>query len=410
MKRVIILLTVIMLTGCSRSAEPNELAYIVAIGIDKGEKEQTYDVTLQIANPMAISGGSNEEGGEGGKKTVSNLTVTASTIFTAVNIANHLYSKELSLAHTKLIVFSEDIAKEEGLTSFSETIARSEEIRPNTFMSVVKGKAKEYLGEIKPTNEVNPVQYYEVIYESDDNGFIAKNPCQKFYAYEMSPERENVLPLSAVVKENEEKGTQKVNYDGFEFGFQDYKAGEIKVDGDIKTQTCGMAIFKDGKMISEAGAVETELYNILTGNYIKSEITYYDKNDPETPVAVVQSQQRMPDIKVNIDTTRPKIKVKLYLEADLRTVSDEYIVEQEMDSFEQQVQEEIKISAEKFLQKTATEYKSDIVGFGRFIKHNFKSFEEFEQYAWQEKYPYSEFEVEVDFHLRRSGLINRRRG
>lgn len=409
MKKLIIIMVLVLIAGCSRYSEPNELAYIVAIGIDKGEEEQAYDVTLQIANPQAISGGSKEEGGEGGKKTVSNLTVAASTIFSAVNIANHLYSKELSLAHTKLIVFSEEIAKNEGLTEFSETIARNEEIRPNTFLTVVKGKAKEYLGEIKPTNEVNPVQYYEVIYESDDNGFIAKNPCQQFYANEMSPERENVLPLSAVVKE-EEKGTQNSDYDGFEYMLKDYKAGEIKVDGDIKTQTCGMAIFKDGKMIEEAGAVETELYNILTGNYIKSEITYYDKNSPEKPIAVVQTQQRKPDIKVNIDSEVPEILVKLYLEADLRTVSEEYIVEQEMDKFEEQVQEEIEKSVLKFLDKTAREYQSDIVGFGRFIKHNFKSFEELELYNWQSRYPLSQFEVEVDFHLRRSGLINRRRG
>ena len=410
MKRILLLMCALLLTGCSRSAEPNELAYIVAIGIDKGEKTRTYDVTLQIANPMAISGGSKEEGGEGGKKTLSNLTVTASTIFSAVNIANHLYSKELSLAHTKLIVFGEEIARGEGLTSFSETIARSEEIRPNTFMTVVRGKAKEYLGEIKPTNEVNPVQYYEVIYESDDNGFIANNPCQDFYAYEMSPERENVLPLSAVIEEKEDEGTLKNDYDGFEYMSNDYIAGEIEIDGDIKTQTCGMAIFRDGKMIAEAGAVETELYNILTGNYVKSEITYYDKNAPEIPIAVVQSQQRMPDISVDISKNVPKAKVKLYLEADLRTVSQDYIVEQEMDNFEEQVEKEIAISAEEFLKKTATEYKSDIVGFGRFIKHKFKSFDEFEMYNWQERYPLTEFDVEVDFHLRRSGLINRRRG
>lgn len=409
MRKLIIIAVLVLVAGCSRSSEPDELAYIVAIGIDKGEEEKTYDVTLQIANPLAISGGSKEEGGEGGKKTVSNLTVGASTIFSAVNIANHLYSKELSLAHTKLIAFSEDIAKNEGLTEFSEAIARNEEIRPNTFLTVIKGKAKEYLGEIKPTNEVNPVQYYEVIYESDDNGFVAKNPCQQFYANEMSPERENVLPLSAVLKERE-KGTQNSDYDGFEYRLKDYKAGEIKVDGDIKTQTCGMAIFKDGKMIEEAGAVETELYNILTGNYIKSEITYYDKNSPEKPVAVVQSQQRKPDIKVNIDSDVPKILVKLYLEADLRTVSEDYIVEQEMDKFEEQVQDEIEKSALKFLEKTAREYQSDIVGFGRFIKHNFKSFDELELYNWQDRYPEAQFEVEVDFHLRRSGLINRRRG
>ena len=74
------------------------------------------------------------------------------------------------------------------------------------------------------------------------------------------------------------------------------------------------------------------------------------------------------------------------------------------------MQEEIEKSVLKFLDKTARQYQSDIVGFGRFIKHKFKSFDELELYNWQERYTRAQFEVEVDFHLRRSGLINRRRG
>lgn len=407
MKKLTVIAAAVFLCSCTRMSEPNELAYIVALGIDKSA-DMAYAITLQIANPMEISGGASEKGGEGGKETISNLTVDAPTVFSAVNIANHLYSKELSLAHTKLIVFSEEIAENEGLKEFCEAFARNEELRPNTFLSVVKGEAKEYLEEIQPTNEVNPVQYYEVIYESDDNAYIAKNSCRNFYTYEMTPERENVLPLSAVKKDNQ--GTQNSNDGGFEYMLKNFAAGEIKIDGDIKTQTCGMAIFRNGKMVAEAGAAETELYNIITGNYIKSEVTYCDKNDPTHPVALVQSQQRMPDISVDICDEVPKIKIKLYLEGDLRTVSQSYIVEQELDNLQQQVEAEIETAAVQFLKKTTDEYQSDIVGFGRFIKHNFKSFDEFEAYKWQERYLKSEFEVEVDFRLRRSGLINRKRG
>lgn len=408
MKKLALLL-VVFLCGCTRAVEPNELAYVVAIGVDKSEKPHYYDVTLQIANPMAISGGSKEEGGEGGKKTISNISISSPNIFAAVNVANHLYSKNLSLAHTKLIVFCEELCREEGLVSFSETIARSEEIRPNTYMSVVKGKAKDYLEEIKPTNEVNPVQYYQVIFESDFSGFIPENPCQDFYAYELSPERENVLPLSAVKKEDE-IGTEKIIYKGFEYLLQDYIAGEVEEESDTETQTYGMAIFRDGKMIAEAGAVETELYNIITGNYIKAEVTYSDKNDPQMPITLVQSQQRKPRIRVDIKGDRPKIKVNIYLEADLRTVSQNYIVEEELEGLEQQVIEQLSSAAKQFLHRTANEYQSDIIGFGSYAKRHFKSFDEFKAYDWANRYRDAEFEVQVDFHLRRSGLINRKRG
>ena len=157
-KALILAICGVILSGCTRSVEPNDLAYVVAIGIDTADKPELYDFTLQIANPQAISGGSNQEGGEGGKETVSNLTITAPNIYSAVNIANHIYSKNVSLAHTKLIVVCEEIARTEGLAGLGETIARNEEIRPNTYLSVVKKEAKDYLKEIKPTNEVNPVK------------------------------------------------------------------------------------------------------------------------------------------------------------------------------------------------------------------------------------------------------------
>ena len=119
MKKVSILtvLAAFLLCGCKSAVEPNDLAYVVAVGIDDADGAD-YDFTLQIANPQAISGGSSEEGGEGGRETVTDITITAPTVFSAVNIANHLYSKQLSLAHTKLIAVSEELARGEGLSEF----------------------------------------------------------------------------------------------------------------------------------------------------------------------------------------------------------------------------------------------------------------------------------------------------
>ncbi len=382
---------------------------MVAIGIDRGGEDKVYDFTLQIANPEAISGGSDENGGEGGKKTISNLTLPAPNIYSAVNITNHIYSKDVSLAHTKLVVVAEEIARTEGLFWLCETIARNEEIRPCTYIAVSKKEAKDYLKDIKPTNEVNPVKYYEVIYESLYSGFIPKNSSRDFYIRSLSPESENVLPLSAMV-DQEQKGAEKNEYGGFEYLIDNYRAGEIEAKGDIKTQTVGMAIFKDNIMIAEAGGVEVELYNMLTDRYEKSEITYLDKKDPERAISVVQTRQKSPKIDVGIEGDVPKIKVNIYLEADLRTVSESYIIEQEQNDFEKQVSEEIEDAMKKFLYKTSREYESDIVGFGSFIKKRFKSFNDFKSFDWEEKYKRAEFEVKVDFHLRRSGLINKKEG
>lgn len=406
MFRLAIIFCCLLISGCSRAIEPNDLAYIVAVGVDVNESEG-YNITLQVANPQAISGGADEGGGEAGKRTISNLTVPAGDIFSAVNLANHLYSKNLSLAHAKLIAVCDEIATSGELKDLSETLARSEEIRPNTFLTVVRGKAEEYLNSINPTNEVNPVKYYEVIYDVQDTAYIPKNQLRSFYAFNQSSERENVLPLSAVSGSTKTEGTQN-EYDGLEYLNKNYLAGEIDSEGGIETQTCGMAVFRDGKKIAECGGVDALIYNILTGDYVMSEVSYKNKATPTEAVVVTQSQRRKPKIKVDISGERPVIDIKIFLDADLRTVNEGYIIEMDIEDFEGQVTSEIKQAAESFLYKTAQVYKSDIIGFGSHIKKSFKSFADFSSYNWEKKYPQAEFNVEVDFKVRRSGMINKK--
>lgn len=400
-------ITVLLISGCNKSAEPNELAYAVAIGVDKSENGEGYLYTLQIADPMAISGGASEEGGSDGEKTVFTVSVSAPSVFSAVNLVNHIYSKRTTLAHTKLIAIGESIAKEDGIKDIAEDVTRSEEIRPNSHITIVKGKAVEYLKSVKPKNEVNPVKYYEDLYNADYTGFVPRVRAMDFYSVDLSNEKENVLPLSAVM---EEAGEAAIKMQGFEYMLRDYTAGNLSLKGQEKAQTLGMAVFKDDKMVAEAGAVEAEIYNILVGDYKSSEVTYFDKKDPDKPVSVLQSQQKTPKISVDTMGIRPVINVVLYLEADLRTVSQEYLVEEELDDLEEQIIDEIKTAVGIFIDKTKTEYQSDIVGFGSYAKKNFKDFQAFKDYNWQKKYPESEIHLTVNFHLRRSGLINRKRG
>ena len=120
----------------------------------------------------------------------------------------------------------EELARGEGLSEFGELIARSEEIRPNTYLSVTSCAAKDYLAAIKPTNEVNPVQYYQVIFDSDYTGFIPHNPSQDFYAKNMSAACENVLPLSGIKSD----GEAGIFTDNFEYMTKNYFAGEVEAD------------------------------------------------------------------------------------------------------------------------------------------------------------------------------------
>lgn len=400
MKLLGILVFVFVLSGCSDAAEPDSLGYVVAIGIDTPENGSSkFDITLQFANPVKISGGASEKGGEGGADTINNITVSAPGIYSAVNLANHIISKVFTLSHTKLIVFSEDMAKS-GLKDILETIGRSGDIRPNTYFAISKGSAKDFLESVKPETEVNPVRYYTMLFENDYSGFIPHNLSQDFYFFSVSDEKSTVLPLCAV---SQKKGTYNSENMGYQYLLEDYTAGEIPSDKK-EIQIMGMAIFDNDKMVGEMGDIETEIYNLLSAQYRSGYTSYYYSRTPGEPVTVLQQQNKKPKISVDTSSQTPKISLKIYIEADFYSSTPSVSVEDHLDEFTKEASHELKSQIESFLTKTQ-QMGTDIVGFGSYAKRNFKDVKGFSDYKWKEKYPNSLIDVNVDFSVRRTGLV-----
>ncbi len=402
LKIIILLFILLIISGCSDATEPDTLGYAVALGIDKSENDNSkFDITIQFANPTKISGGSSEEGGEGGQESIKNITVTAPGIYSAVNIANHIVSKTFVLSHTKLIVFSEELCRS-GIDDILETVGRSGDIRPNTYFAVSKCSAKDFLEAVNPETEVNPVRYYSMIFENDYSGFVPQNLSQDFYFFSSGKEKSTVLPLCSV---SEKQGTYKFSNTGYQYKLEDFSAGEIPFEKK-ETEVIGAAIFQKDKMVGEIGDIETELYNILTGEYRSSYVSYYYDKTSNDPVILLQKQVRKPIIHTDVSDDVPKLSIKIFLEADFISSTPEAAVEDRLDEFIDEISEEIKAEAEKFLIQTKV-LGTDIIGFGSYAKRNFKDIQSFYNYNWSEKYKNSEIEVSVDFAVRRTGLVVR---
>ncbi len=389
-------------SGCRDMTEPDTLGYVVALGVDKAKQEGSkFDITIQFANPVKISGGASQEGGKGGQESIENITVTAPGIYAAINVANHVVSKTFTLAHTKVVVFSEEIARE-GVEDLLETIGRSSDIRPNTYFAVSKGSAKEFLEAVNPETEVNPVRYYTMIFENDYSGFIPQNLSQDFYFFAGSDEKSTVLPMCAV---SGKTGTGNFSDTGYQYKLEDYTAGEVPEDKQ-ETEVAGMAIFEKDKMVSEMGDIKTEIYNLLTGQYKSSYVSYFFKATPEDPITVMQQQKKRPKIKVDTKSDVPKISLEISLEADFNSSTPKMSVEDHIDEFADEVIFELKNEIEEFLLETKN-LGCDIVGFGSYAKRNFKDQKAFSDYKWKEKYKNAIFDVNVDFVIRRTGLVVR---
>lgn len=419
-----------LLSSCYDYKEPNDISYIAAIGIDETDSEGIYNYTLQFVRPSEISGGSSEEGGSG-EDTISLINVDAPSIYAAIALGNHVVSKSFTLSHTKLIVISDKLAKK-TITPLLDSIGRSSDIRPTVIMCVSNGDAKDYLESVNPVIEINPVKYYRLIFEDPNASYFPKSNAKELYVNLKTGIKQSVVPLVGVAAdnkteenpdnkssqnsdENKQKENTKgdiktndkqifINKSGFEYNMKNYIAGELDIEKENLSETIGGAVFKNDKMIGILSNIESELYNILTGEYRNGYSVIYSEKSPQIPVTVQIEQPQKPSVKINLEENHPKISIKISLEGNLKSVSENFPIEKDLMEFETSSAKYVEAALNKFLKKTTTEFNSDIVGFGNYAKRHFLTYDDFNDYQWNEKYKNAEFDVSVDFQVRRTGL------
>lgn len=388
-----------LLSGCGGN-EPNNIAYTVALGFDKAQSDN-YNITVQYAKVTQISGGASEEGGKGGSEIIQNITVEAPNLYSAINTANHIVSKKFSLSHTKLIVFSHELAQE-GIGNIVNSIIKNNEIHPDVYAAVAVSTAREYLEEVKPSVEVNPAKYYQLIYGTNDSGGVPKTNLQAFY-FDMQTKYKNpVLPLAGVTQSEGEDGDNELhqkamqNKNGFDYDTKNYIAGEVAIKGENKSEAMGMAVFYGDKVSGMLGSIDSEMYNLMSGSLRRSYINFKSKGS-EQAVVVKLMQSRKPDYEIDLENKTAT--VNLYIESDLL---DRPIEEYDVSMLEEEIQEDINSSCTDLLNRLKNEYNCDIFGFHSKIRKNFRNLDSFNDY----KFDLSDFTFKVDaeFYIRRNGM------
>lgn len=412
--------------------EPNEIAYIVALGIDKAENDN-YEITIQYANTTQISGGASEEGGKVGNQIVENVTVESPTIYGAIGLANHIVSKTFTLAHAKLIVFSREIA-ENGLKDLVETFIRSEELRPDVYLAVASDKANKYLMDINPAMEVNPAKYYQLIFDKNALIGMPDGVAKNFFFSVETDDYDSLLPLAGVIEglqeqenepsdessgkgnenssgtsqndtKNEKQKDAPMNDSKFEYKIKSYTGGQAAIEQKNKSEAIGSAVFRDDKMIGTIGSVETEIYKLLIGDYEYSYLTLYNQKTPETPVTVKSMKQKLP--RYDIDIKNKRINISLFLEGDIYSLPADYNIERDIKNFEKNSEKYIEEASEKFIKDFMKQYNCDIFRLSERTKPKFMTNDEYNEFRDTVDYSEYDFEVDVEFEVRRTGLIVR---
>lgn len=390
-KLTAILLSVcVILSGCSYGTDVESQAFVVAVGVDKGDSFP-LKVTFVFANP----GGGSSGGGGGEEKSPSTpkpdvVTVEAPTVFSAVRKLDAIKSKVLNLSHVKIVIFSDTIAAE-GVKEYLSGFASSRDFRPNTYVCVSQGDAQEYLKSVKPAQETFIEKYYDNIMHKVAADKV--NEAYLYYLYFNVTEdfSGSLVPLVGVNKNKLSDPAPSTHPESDDFAYE-ARAGEILRDAENPAEILGCAIFKNDKMIGTLGSFQTDLARIICNEYYPRN---YSIANPESTdfVTIRLMQQKTPDVKSEIKNGNAKLHITV-------PVSIEYVDAGKIENnkeksarFCKYLENELNDEAKKLIASAQTQYNADILGLGESLKHHFPDVKAWHNWNWESKYPSAQISV-----------------
>jgi spore germination protein KC len=396
--RCLLILSLIFLTGCFDSRETDATGYVIAVGLDKGEKDNIR-LTVAIADPRFIAGITDNGGGKDGGNDMVIKSVEAYGPLSGIEQLKAAASRHLSLQHTKAFIFSEELAKS-GLGEYINELAKDYEVRGTSNVYVCRGQAKDFLENNRAALEVIPGKQYELSGRiSKEHGFYRNEKFRDFYVGIKNTATDPVMPVIAIHEEGFATAKPGVDHGG-EPELGKYIAGDIPIESKNKTQIGGMAVFRQDKMVGMIDGEKTRYFLMLKGQFNRG---FFNIPDPlaeqQSLVGLVVRQDRSPRYRVGINEDgHPVVDVELFLKAELVSVSDlrAYEKEENRRLLEEALSTEIQTGCTKLIKYIQEECAADICGFGERMKGKFLYQQDWLAFNWLEKYPQAMTQVKVN--------------
>ena len=372
----------------------DNLAYVVGIGIDTSTSNN-LKVSFQFTDTSAYS----SEGDSGSNSTIIN-TVEAQSLESSVNLLNSYVGKNINLAHCKVIVFSEEIAKD-GLSNYIYSLINDSQIRPTSNIVISKCEAKYYLENSISQYEKVITKYYDVFPNSSDyTGYISNVTLGDFFNQITDKTKNPVAILggvnaksSDVIPGNEDASTILAN--------------NSTIVGERGTENLGLAVFKEDKLVGELTALESLCHSIINNEANTFLISIPNPRDNKNVIDFSASEYKKTDIDVDISNGSPHITLNIFLNAKILSIDTgtDYLQESYLNELSNSTNNYLASRISDYLYKTSKDYKSCIDNFDKYAVTHFFTNSEWEAYNWNSSYADAFFDVTVHTNVNSSMLL-----
>lgn len=371
------------MTGCWNYRELNDISYVTALGISKSD--EGYEVSAQIVNPSELIAQDNY-----GYAQIVTYKAEGKSVFEALRNFTKKQPSKLYLAHTQILVLSEELARE-GISKVMDMFNRDHEFFNSFYIMVSRGvKPNELLGIFPPLCKVPSSAIIKSLkstgrFRAYTRGIQASEFNHRYLSKGINPIVTGIYAEKDLKEAKDQENLEKTEF-----------PAEIVLDS--------IGILKDDKLIGWLTDKNVLGYNLVMGDNINPIILLENQNNNIT-IELIRVNRSISGRVVN---NKPIIDINLKADASIGELSNflDLRSKENLRNMEQQLNNEIKGIVMNSIKVVQKDYGSDIFGFGETIyRSNLQEWKHLRD-NWDEVFKTAEVNVSVESSIKTTGRIS----
>ncbi|OMF90367.1 Ger(x)C family spore germination protein [Paenibacillus sp. FSL R7-0337] len=375
-----------VLPGCWSRKELNELAVVMAMGIDAAP--EGYAVSAQVLN----SGEARSTKGAAGKSLpVLTYKAVGQTVPDALQHMLSTAPRTLYLSHIRVLVLGEKLARQ-GVSDILDFITRNHQLRSDFFLVVAKNSQASDILEINtPFEQIPASSLYSSILVSHKNwAATGKVTLQQFI---LELERGGSNPIMSGVRLNGDVS----------------EGGTIKNIESIvpKTQIvqAGIAVFKKDRLVGWLNESSSKTLNYTLNEVDSSNGIVSCPDGGKVGFIITRSESRiLPRLN---SAGEPEFTLSIHAESDLTTVNGTLDLTKPANIalIETRIENKFINNMEGNIQSVQQDYSSDIFGFGEALHRKYPRVWKKYRDGWDDHFKHVKVRIACKLQIRRIGSI-----
>lgn len=378
------ILCITLLTECWDKKELNDLAIVLALGLDKDPATEEIIMSAQVVRPKALQADS----GTSKNEPTDIIAAKGKTIFDARMNMLKKFDREPFFSHYRTLIITERVAKD-GVATIFDRLVRSNETRPLIDIIIAKDASPEEIMSVDHgISEIQALYLKNIIDLRKTHSEANVTYLQQFVEEMLSESGNPTAGVMEVVKSSASS------------------TAPTKVSNIKEIKLTGTAVFNKDTLAGYLTDEETKGLNWILGKIKKGSVVFSSPT-PDDKLITTNIKKVKSQIKVERKDGEFIFNIKINETAEIAEQHDlsDSSEPKTIELIEREQEEKIRKQVKTTIEKVQNDIKVDVLGFGTALSKQYPKEWEKVKDNWDDMFPKMSYTVTVDSRIVRTGLL-----